>query len=122
MTRMPSHLAQPGPLGAYSDAARRMASEINLHAVVGGNAGKWCAVRLSDGGVDHTVYDTWCDAVAFQLHPHQCLYYLLPAVAVDDMLTDQAAEVLLVHHRRLYAINGGRQPHPPFPCNGRCGR
>jgi hypothetical protein len=117
---MPSRVAVPGPLGCYSEAARRMAAEVNLHAVVPGNAGRWVAVRLSDGGADHTVYDRWCDAVAFQLHPTQCLYYLLPAVAVDGILTDQAAEVLLKHHRDLYAA-GARQPHPPEPCNGRCG-
>jgi hypothetical protein len=61
----------------YSDAARRMADEVTLHAVAG-NAGKWCAIRLADGSSDHIAYDSRSDALSHQLHPQHCTYVLVP--------------------------------------------
>lgn len=81
----------------YSDAARRCSDAIRLH-IVAGNAGKWAAIRLSDGGSDEVAYDTRADAVRHQLHEQQCAYVAIP---VDDM-SPAAAERYLAMHRELY--------------------
>jgi hypothetical protein len=81
----------------YSDAARRCSDTIRTH-IVAGMAGRWCAIRLSDGGSDGVVYDTRADAVGHQLHEQQCAYVLIP---YDDM-SPRAAEAYLRFHRSVY--------------------
>lgn len=82
------------------DAARRCADAYNFQLTINGMdaAGKWIAVRLSDGGSDAKLYDTKADAVRFQLHENLCAYIcILPT----PMSADDALSVLRVH-RKLY--------------------
>ena len=71
-----SRLADPGPLGLYSDAARRLSDTITMHVTALGfaAAGQWVAARLSDGGSDGRLYPDKATAVRFQLHEYQCAY------------------------------------------------
>lgn len=61
----PNSYADPGPLGAYSDAARRIADAVTLHLTADpeGNNGRWLAFQLSDGTPDPTLYDSRSDLV-----------------------------------------------------------
>lgn len=81
----------------FSDAAKRCSDTIRLH-IVGGMAGKWAAIRLSDGGSDDVAYDTRQDAISHQLHEMQCAYIQIP---LDDMPPEHAERFLAIH-RELY--------------------
>lgn len=81
----------------YSDAANRCSDVIRLH-IVAGMAGKWAAIRLSDGGSDGIPYDRRREAVRAQLHETQCAYVKIPP---DDM-SPRSAEVFLQANRDLY--------------------
>lgn len=81
----------------YSDAAKRCSDTIRLH-IACGMAGKWAAIRLSDGGSDNVAYDTRADAVRHQLHESLCAYVKIP---LDDMPPDHA-ERFLAFHRKAY--------------------
>lgn len=85
------------PVTGYSDAARRCSDIINLH-VVTGNWGRWCAIRLSDGGSDGFTYDTKADAVRHQLHEKQCCYVYIP----PDGMSPKSAEIFMSINRKLY--------------------
>lgn len=65
MTNSPKSNAEPGPLGFYSDAARRIADWFRLHLMADpvGNEGRWMAFRLDDGTCDTTLYDSRSDAI-----------------------------------------------------------
>ena len=84
-----------------SDAARRCADIVNLHAVAGGllaeGEERWVAIRLSDGGSDGAVYDSRAAAIAHQLRPEYCTYVLVP----PDGMQPQEAEALLRYWRAL---------------------
>lgn len=80
------------------DSARRCSDVVRAH-VAAGHAGRWVAVRLSDGGGDGVLYDRRRDAVRHQLHETQCAYLRIPR---DDM-SPRAAAVYLRLHRQLYA-------------------
>ena len=109
MTEAPqSHLAKPGPLGLFSDEARRASDIINMHLVANpANAGKWVAIRLSDGGSDGVLYDSKGDAVRHQLHEQQCCYVCIPPTGMPPM----EAEVFIRFNRHLYDA-GFRMPDP----------
>lgn len=64
MTRPNSH-GEPGPLGAYSDAARRISDAVQLHLLAdpAGNEGRWLAFQLADGVPDPTLYDSRSDVI-----------------------------------------------------------
>lgn len=116
-----SHLAgDGGPLGLYSDAARRCADLINLHLLADreGNVGRWVAIRLSDGGSDNVVYDERADAIRHQLHESQCAYIFI----TPDGISFREAEIFLEYNRRLYDA-GMRMPDPgrssPMPITTR---
>lgn len=111
-----SHYAQPGPLGLYSDAARRASDTINMHLLADreGNNGRWVAIRLSDGGSDGKVYDCKCDAIRFQLHEKQCVYVQIQPVGLDY----RDADILIRMHRQYYDRNF-KMPDPPCPRHGR---
>jgi len=81
----------------WSDAAKRCSDEIRLHIAMK-MYGKWVAIRLSDGGSDHTAYDTRADAIRHQLHETQCAYVKVPR---DDM-PPHHAEIFLAFHRKTY--------------------
>lgn len=106
-----SHYARdPGPLGVYSDEARRASDIINLHLLADpmGNTGRWVAIRLSDGGSDGVVYDCKCDAVRHQLNEKQCVFVNIQPAG----LSAKDAEILLKMYRQLYDQNL-KLPDPP---------
>jgi hypothetical protein len=89
------------PLGLdYSDAAKRCSDTIRTH-IVAGKAGRWAAIRLSDGGSDGIAYDTRADAIDHQLHETQCAYVQIP---LDDMPPAHAQRYLAFHRA---AYDGG---------------
>lgn len=65
MANLPRSQADAGPLGAFSDAARRIADTYQLHIVAdpAGSEGKWMAFRLADGTCDQTLYDSRSAAI-----------------------------------------------------------
>ena len=87
---------------ACSDAVRQ--------AIVDGHAGRWLAIRLSDGGSDGIAYDSKRAAVRFQLHEQLCAYVRVP---LDDM-SPRAAEAFLRVNRACYAA-GMRLADPEGP-------
>jgi hypothetical protein len=90
----------PGPLGAYSDAARRISDTITMHLLADGDGNhlKWCAFRLSDGGTDGVVYDDPVSAADHQLHYKQCAYIQIHRGGISA----KAASVMLTYYRRVY--------------------
>jgi hypothetical protein len=92
----------------YSDAAKRCADTVTLHATAG-NTMKWCAIRLSDGGSDNIVYDKRSDAVRHQLWEQLCAYVQVQPGGMQA----KEAEVFLAYHRALYDA-GYRLPDPEF--------
>lgn len=121
MGKVNSHLAgDGGPLGVYSDAARRCSDTINTHLLADreGNVGRWVAIRLSDGGSDGVVYDERADAIRHQLHETQCAYVFI----TPDGMGYREAEIFLQYNRRLYDA-GMRMPDPhrssPMPITTR---
>ncbi len=80
-----------------SDEGRRC-SDIVRQAIVDGNAGRWVAIRLSDGGSDGICYDRRRDAVRHQLHENQCAYVQVPR---DDMSPREASDFLTIQ-RKIY--------------------
>lgn len=82
---------------SYSDAANRCSDAIRIH-ILAGMAGKWAAIRLSDGGSDGTPYDSRRDAIRHQLHETQCAYIKVP---LDDM-SPMHAERFLAAVRKCY--------------------
>lgn len=61
----PNSYADPGPLGAYSEAARRICDAVQLHLTADplGAEKKWLAFSLEDGRPDQTLYDFKADAI-----------------------------------------------------------
>lgn len=90
----------------YPDEAYRCSDIINQH-LVNGHAGRWVAIRLSDGGSDGKTYDTRAEAIRFQLHERQCCYVLIP----PDGMSPRAAHNFMVLNRQLYD-NGMRLSDP----------
>lgn len=91
-----------------ADAAKRLADTVALHQVALSRdellAGRYIAVRLSDGGSDGVVYDTPAEAVAHQRHnASRCIYPRLPL----ERWSAQVCDVLLMYGRRAYD-NGHR--------------
>jgi len=82
----------------YSDAARRCADVVNLHAYADPEStGHFVAIRLSDGGSDGALYDTREQAVSHQLHPEWCTYVQIH----PGGMTPQEAEAVLRYWRAL---------------------
>lgn len=81
----------------YSDSAKRCSDAIRLH-IVAGMAGRYAAIRLSDGGSDGVAYDTRRDAIRHQLHEQQCAYIKIP----PDAMPPEHAERFLAIQRELY--------------------
>ena len=67
-------------------------------------AGKWVALRLSDGGSDGVLYPTREDAMRHQLHVQWCAYLLIPPTGT----TPHSLERFLVWVGGLY--EQGMQP------------
>lgn len=84
-----------GPV--YSDAAKRCSETIGIH-VLAGKAGRWAAIRLSDGSSDGIAYDQRSDAIRHQLHESQCAYVQIP----QDAMPIAEAESFLNFNRQAY--------------------
>lgn len=111
-----SHYARdPGPLGVYSDEARRASDIINLHLLAdqSGNVGRWVAIRLSDGSSDNVLYDCKCDAKIHQLHEKQCVYVQIQPTG----LSAKDAHILIQMYRDMYDKNM-TMPDPPCRRHG----
>jgi hypothetical protein len=80
------------------DIGKRASDVITLH-VIGGNVGKWVALRLEDGSSDGIPYDTRRDAIRHQLHEQLCCYVKVPP---DGMPPSDALRFILMN-RALYA-------------------
>jgi hypothetical protein len=80
------------------DIGKRASDVITLH-VIGGNIGKWVALRLEDGSSDGIPYDTRRDAIRHQLHEQLCCYVKVPP---DGMPSSDALRFILMN-RALYA-------------------
>jgi hypothetical protein len=100
MTADSAMAGDPGPLGAYSDAARRVSDEVTMHMTADreGTYGKWLAFRLSDGTSDGVVYDDPVAAADAQLHYKQCAYIQIHRMGISP----KAAAVMLAYYRRVY--------------------
>lgn len=102
--------------GQVSDRAQRVSDTVNNHLVgtLGGAAGRWVAVRLSDGTSDGQLYDTKSDAVRHQLHETQCAYICI----TPDGMSPSSAALYLRFTEGLYAA-GARvadpDTHVPMP-------
>lgn len=102
---VPAQYRQP------SDAAKRCADTISL-AAVAGDAGRWMAIRLQDGGSDQAVYDSREDAIRHQLRPQFCTYVKVP----PDGMPAHEAEALLAYWRALNdASVRDDDPQVPMP-------
>lgn len=102
----------------FSDSARRMADNVNIHIAALGEAasGKWVAIRLSDGGSDGVLYDTRTQAITHQVHEKQCLYVRIPPFG--DTMTPREAQAFLNLQRSLYDAGYRLQdPDDPAPIN-----
>jgi hypothetical protein len=80
------------------DIGKRASDVISLH-IVGGNVGKWVALRLEDGSSDGIPYDTRRDAIEHQLHEQLCCYVKVPP---DGMTPADALRFILLN-RAIYA-------------------
>jgi hypothetical protein len=94
---------------ADEDIGKRASSAINIH-VIGGNVGKWVALRLEDGSSDGIPYDTRRDAIVHQLHEQQCCYI---KVTPDGITPPDALRFILLN-RALYSA-GFRIADPDMP-------
>lgn len=94
---------------AATEAGKRC-SDLVQQKIVDGHAGRWLAIRLSDGGGDGVPYDTKAHAIDHQLHETQCAYVQIPR---DHMSPREAARYLELN-RMLYD-SGARIVDPDAP-------
>jgi hypothetical protein len=94
---------------ALADAGKRASECVHLH-VLGGNVGKWVAIRMGDGGSDGIPYDSRKDAIAHQLHEQYCCYM---QVTPDGITPVDAVRFILVN-RAIYNA-GYRLADPDMP-------
>jgi hypothetical protein len=91
----------------YSDAARRMADTMNLHAVAKSRG--WAVFALADGTSDLVVYESRDDAyLAKRWDRDRYLYLQIPAGGVNDPAEMQGC---LDYARALHTA-GARLPDP----------
>jgi hypothetical protein len=98
----------------WADEAKRCSDQIRLH-ILAGMAGKWAAIRLSDGGSDGVAYDTRADAILHQFHERQCMYIKIP---YDSMPVSHAATLLQIHrdiYDKGFRLSDPDGPSPVIP-------
>lgn len=85
----------------YSDAAKRVSDQYNLHKIGSGAdaIGQWFAARLSDGTTDGVLYGSKSDAVRGQHHNED--FYAFIQIGPWSM-TYQDAETYLATMRKMY--------------------
>jgi len=91
------------------DIGKRASDVINLH-LIGGNVGKWVALRLSDGSSDGIPYDSRREAIEHQLHEQLCCYVRVP---LTGMPPEHALRFIQLN-RALYEA-GYRIADPDMP-------
>lgn len=91
---------QPGPLGLYSDAARRAADAVNLHLLADrdGAPGKWMLLFLADGSSDGNLYDHKWQAVRHTPATRPAAYLCIPPTG----MMPRGAELFLKFNRELH--------------------
>lgn len=99
------------------DAAHRMRDGLGLHAVALSTeellAGRWVVIRLSDGHVDPTAYESRAEAMRFAPGLESLyVYFKLPL----ERLSAEVCDVLLWYARTAYA--NGYRPDPTNPDTG----
>lgn len=100
----------------YSDAAKRVADEMTMHAILG-QYGKWCAFRLSDGSSDHAAYDSRADAQRHQKSDaDRCMYLKIP---IGGMPAGDAEQVLDFWRKAYDAGLRGTDPEVLMPLSER---
>lgn len=103
MRREVSGLVPAGPLGFVpSDPAKRMADILTTHYLAdpAGNRGRFCAIRLSDGGSDGVLYGNVAEAAWAQLHYRQCAYVRISTGGFGP----RECDVILAYHRKVYDL------------------
>ena len=91
----------------YTDDARRMADEMNLHAVAKSKG--WAVFALADGRSDHVPYETLDDAyLAKRWDRDNYLYLEIQAGGVNDPAEMQAC----LDYARALHKGGYRLPDP----------
>lgn len=85
----------------YSDAAKRLADEYNMHRVAApyDSIGKWFAAALTDGSSDHVLYPSKVECVRHQHHNEN--YYAFVQI-VPSTMSYKDAETFLKMHRKMY--------------------
>jgi hypothetical protein len=110
-------LSDSGAAFGFSDAARRMADQVNRHIEAQGFLahGRWAAIRLADGGSDGVLYDRRADAVRHQRDERYCTYVQVP----PNSMTPREAEAVLRFTRFAYdhgyRITSPEDPEPIMP-------
>jgi hypothetical protein len=84
----------------YGDDAKRFAAEVNMHITAGGFdvVGQTLAIRLSDGGCDHSIYPDPDTAAKHQSDSDLCFYFQIP----PDGLSEREAAIGLQWNRAMY--------------------
>lgn len=95
------------------DAAHRMADTMNLHQMMLTSdeliAGRYVAIRLSDGGSDGTAYPSRAEAATHQRHnASRCGYYRIPVL--PERMPAQVCDTLLWYVRQCYDAGSRQDP------------
>src|SRR5579872_6348771 len=96
-----------------------MCDEINVHYhALGAEAiYRWVAIRLSDGGSDHVLYDTRADAVTHQSDSRKCLYIQIPPTGAQPRECEGVLRFGRWAHDHGYAIVDPTDPTLIMPAN-----
>jgi hypothetical protein len=99
----------------FSDAAKRMAAAMTLHAI-GGNAGRWASFYIGTGHevIRHTAYASRIEAVRFAKWDRDRVVYL---EIVPGGMEPKEAGAYLQWARFLHS-RGWRLPSPDFDYDG----
>lgn len=105
------------PMMPHSDEAKRLSDEYRLHRLADpiGSIGKFFAAKIQDCTSDHTLYDTWDDAVEHHMSPDPA-YWMYVQVVPADMPVCQAETFLKI--QRIYfekGINRPQDKRKPIP-------
>lgn len=95
------------PTAGFPDRTRRAYDQIMTHVHGAGEeaAGRWVAIRLSDGGSDGVLYDSKMDAARHQLSEKQCAYVCIPPYGVVHI---NELHTFLTNVEKIYETPGAR--------------
>lgn len=112
------HMAEcRNPMMQHSDEAKRLSDEYRLHRLADpfGSIGKFFAAAIQDCRSNHTLYDTWDDAVDHHMSPDPA-YFMYVQIVPADMPVCQAETFLKI--QRIYfekGINRPQDKRKPIP-------